>query len=114
MAAIPQAAQKVLATKSAKNSLRLLQAISRLTAKAAIDKVCKERPHDYLKIVASVLPKRMELEEAASRKPLHQMTDDELGAMIWKTNQKLREMGIDLDPTDDEIAQASARRLERT
>lgn len=34
----------------------------------AIDKVCQERPHDYLKIVASVLPKRVELDEAAEMK----------------------------------------------
>ena len=32
-------------------------------AETVIQKVREQRPHDYLKIVATVLPKRMEIEE---------------------------------------------------
>jgi hypothetical protein len=59
---------------------------------AAIDRVFQERPHDYLKIVASVLPKRMELEDATPAKPLSEMTDDELYAIICQTESQLAEL----------------------
>jgi hypothetical protein len=49
-----------------------------------IEKVRDERPHDYLKIVASILPRRMELEDATPEKHPSEMTDDELNALLWK------------------------------
>ena len=39
------------------------------------------------------------------------MTDDELNAMIWKTTQQLRELGLDTELTEDEAEQAGVRRL---
>ena len=44
-----------------------------------IQKVREERPHDYLKIIASPLPKQIEL---GSDKPSREMTDEELTAII--------------------------------
>ena len=66
---------------------------------AAIDIVYKERPHDYLKIVASVLPKRMELEDATLEKHPRDMTDDELNALLWK---QYKAEGV----TEQDIAEA--------
>jgi hypothetical protein len=39
------------------------------------------------------------------------MTDDELHAYIWKTTQQLRELGVDTELTEDEVAQARMLRL---
>ena len=66
-------------------------------------KVRMERPHEYLRIVAMALPKRMELEDATPQKPPREMTDDELHAILWRHYQ---ELGI----TEDEVAQAAVRR----
>jgi Family of unknown function (DUF5681) len=44
-----------------------------------IQKVREERPHDYLKIIASSLPKQIEL---GSDKPAREMTDEELMAIV--------------------------------
>ena len=68
---------------------------------AVIEKVRTERPHDYLKIIVAVLPRRMEIEDATDGKPPEKMTDDEAEALIWKTRKQL------------DLAQAKARRLER-
>lgn len=51
---------------------------------AVIEKVRTERPHDYLKIIVAVLPKRMEIDDATERKDPREMTDDELNATMWK------------------------------
>jgi hypothetical protein len=77
-----------------------------------IEKVRTERPHDYLKIIVAVLLRRMEIDDAFADKPPHKMTDDELEAIIWKTQKRLEAMG---EPplTQDDIAHAKARRLER-
>jgi hypothetical protein len=48
---------------------------------------------------------------SSNEKPPHKMTDDELETLLWKTEQQLREMGVDLDPTEEEIAQARTRRF---
>jgi hypothetical protein len=79
---------------------------------AVIEKVRTERPHDYLKIIVAVLPRRMEIDDAFADKPPHKLTDDELEAIIWKTQKRLEAMG---EPplTQDDIAHAKARRLER-
>jgi hypothetical protein len=51
--------------------------------KGVVEKVRKERPQDYLKIVASIIPKQMELEEVRrSTRRAEDMTDDELVAAI--------------------------------
>jgi hypothetical protein len=80
---------------------------------AVIEKVRTERPHDYLKIIVAVLPRRMEIEDAFADKPPHKMTDDELEAIIWKTQRQLEAMGVEQPLSQDDLAQAKARRLER-
>jgi hypothetical protein len=63
--------------------------------KGVIEKVRAERPHDYLKIVAAVMPKRMEVEDVAP--PLRRamdMTDDEL-ARIIQSGTPLLELVVD-------------------
>ena len=80
---------------------------------AVIEKVRTERPHDYLKIIVAVLPRRMEIEDAFADKPPHKMTDDELEAIIWKTQRQLEAMGVEQPLSRDDLAQAKARRLER-
>jgi hypothetical protein len=64
-----------------------------------------DRPNEYLKIVAMALPKRMELEDATPQKPMRDMTDDELNAILWRD---YKELGI----TEQEVAEAAARRPE--
>ena len=46
-----------------------------------IQKVRGERPHEYLKIVAAVLPKQMQLEDLTPRKKAEDLTDDELASI---------------------------------
>ena len=47
--------------------------------KSAVKKVRAERPQDYLKIIAAVMPKQI---ETAPAKPLEELTDAELTAII--------------------------------
>ena len=63
--------------------------------KGVVEKVRTERPHDYLKIVAAVMPKRMEVEDVAPplRRAL-EMSDDEL-ARIAQSGPKLIELVVD-------------------
>jgi len=46
--------------------------------KAAIDVVFNERPHDYLKIIASLVPKQMEIDDLRPRLRAEDLTDDQL------------------------------------
>jgi len=66
---------------------------------AVIEQVRTERPHDYLKIIVAVLPKRMEIEDAAERKDPREMTDDELNAVLWR---QYKELGV----TEQDVADA--------
>jgi hypothetical protein len=52
---------------------------------AVIEQVRTERPHDYLKVCASVLPKRLESEDVTEYKNPRQMSDAELEAILWKS-----------------------------
>jgi hypothetical protein len=54
--------------------------------KEVIEKVRTERPQDYLKVIAAVLPKRMEIEDATPARPAAELTDDELAAIISGSN----------------------------
>jgi len=44
-----------------------------------IKTVRADRPHDYLKIVASLMPKQLEMERQRS---IHELTDEELNAIL--------------------------------
>ena len=46
--------------------------------KNAIDVVFKERPHDYLKIIASLVPKQMEIDDLRPKLKAEDLTDDQL------------------------------------
>jgi uncharacterized protein DUF5681 len=46
-----------------------------------IEKVRNDRPHEYLKIVATVLPKQMQLEDLTPRRRAEDLTDDELASI---------------------------------
>jgi Family of unknown function (DUF5681) len=48
---------------------------------AVIESVRKDRPHEYLKIVAAVLPKQMQLEDLTPRRRAEDLTDDELASI---------------------------------
>lgn len=63
-----------------------------------------ERPHDYLKVCASVMPKRMENEDVTEHKDVRQMTDAELEALIWKAH-----VASGQQLTDEDIAAAERR-----
>jgi hypothetical protein len=96
--------------KGARNKLSeaFLQALAEdfeTHGKDTIVKVRTDRPHDYLKIVALSLPRRMEIEDATPDKPLREMTDAELNAILWRD---YKELGI----TEQEVAEAASRRPE--
>ena len=46
-----------------------------------IEKVRSSRPHEYLKIVAAVLPKQMQLEDLTPKRRAEDLTDDELATI---------------------------------
>lgn len=54
--------------------------------KEVIEKVRTERPHDYLKVIATVTPRRMEIEDATPLRSASELTDDELAGIIQGAN----------------------------
>ena len=72
--------------------------------KEVIERVRTERPHDYLKVCASVMPKRLENEDVTEHKDVRQMTDAELEALIWKAH-----VASGQQLTDEDIAAAERR-----
>jgi uncharacterized protein DUF5681 len=48
---------------------------------AVIESVRKDRPHEYLKIVATVLPKQMQLEDLTPKRRAEDLSDDELATI---------------------------------
>jgi hypothetical protein len=55
--------------------------------KLGVEKVRTERPQDYLKIVASVMPKRMEVEDVGPPLRAADLSDDELAAIIGRAKR---------------------------
>ena len=51
-----------------------------------IEKVRSDRPHEYLKIVAAVLPKQMQLEDLTPNRKAEDLTDDELASIASSGN----------------------------
>jgi hypothetical protein len=88
--------------------LQALAADFEANGKEVIERVRNERPHDYLKVCASVMAKRLENENVTEHKDVRQMTDAELEALIWKAHVA---SGHQL--TDEDIA-AAERRLADT
>jgi Family of unknown function (DUF5681) len=46
-----------------------------------IEPVRQERPHEYLKIIATILPKQMQLEDLTPKREAEDLTDDELASI---------------------------------
>jgi hypothetical protein len=57
--------------------------------KRVVEKVRAERPQDYLKIIAAVMPTRTEIEKVVPARRACDMTDDELVAIIDETKRQL-------------------------
>jgi hypothetical protein len=51
-----------------------------------IEKVRSSRPHEYLKIVAAVLPKQMQLEDLTPNRKAEDLTDNELASIASSGN----------------------------
>ena len=72
--------------KDARNKVSegLLEALAKhfeANGTAAIESVFKDRPHDYLKIIASLVPKQMEIEDKRPQRRAEDLSDDELAAI---------------------------------
>jgi hypothetical protein len=59
----------------------------KVNGKAVVEKVRTERPHDYLKVCASVMPKRLENEDVTSRRDVKDMSDEELLAVMMTSSE---------------------------
>jgi hypothetical protein len=59
--------------------------------KDVVAKVRESRPHEYLRVIAATLPKRLETEPAD--RPLELLSDEELTRIIRDSEQTLREIG---------------------
>ena len=69
--------------------------------KKVIEQVRAERPHDYLKVCASVMPKRLENEDVSDRRDVRQLSTEELEAFVWKS---YRESGV----TAEDLAETAS------
>jgi hypothetical protein len=68
--------------------------------KEAIRKVREEMPHVYLKVVASLIPKQLEIRENA----FDGVSDDELDAIIAYARNALKVAGEDVSAGEEETA----------
>jgi hypothetical protein len=64
--------------------------ISEQHGAAIIEKVRKERPQDYVKVAASLLPKQMETETRRTR-PLSELSDAELLSLVADGTEEMVE-----------------------
>ena len=62
------------------NFLAVLANDFKENGEAAIQKMRQERPSEYVKCIASLMPRQLELD-----RPMQEMTDDELAAEIART-----------------------------
>ena len=72
-----------------KISEKLLEALASdfdAHGKEVVEKVRMDRPADYLKIVASLVPKQMEIDDFRSHRKAQDLSDDELAAIALQSN----------------------------
>jgi hypothetical protein len=69
---------------------------------AVIEKVCKERPQDYLKVAVALLPKQMEIETNRTR-PVRELSDAELLVLIEETDAELRQILMELRAVETQM-----------
>jgi hypothetical protein len=74
----PAGRPKGARNKLGEDFIQALYADWQVNGKAAIETVRQERPHEYLKLITSLLPKHVELRAD----PFEQISDDELGVLI--------------------------------
>ncbi len=65
--------------------IQALQADFETNGKAAIETVRTERPHEYLKVVASLLPKQIEVKEGN----FDGLSDEQLTALVYAARSAL-------------------------
>lgn len=65
--------------------VQALQADFETNGKKAIETVRVERPHEYLKVVASLLPKQVEIKEGA----FDGISDEQLAALVYAARSSL-------------------------
>ena len=88
--AIPLAVPKAHATSLSDAFLQALADDFEAHGKGVVEKVRAERPQDYLKIVASVMPKRMEVEDVDPPRRAADLSDDELAAIVARFSIAIR------------------------
>jgi hypothetical protein len=69
---------------------------------SVIERVREARPHEYLRIVASLLPKQVEIRD----NPFDDVSDDELAAIIELARSMLKKLAGSGDRTDGDGALA--------
>jgi hypothetical protein len=62
---------------------------------AVIERVRTERPHDYLRVAAALLPKQMEIETNRTR-PLRELSSAELMVLLEENEAELRELEVEM------------------
>lgn len=65
--------------------IQALQADFEENGKAAIEEVRTDRPHEYLKVIASLLPKQVEIKEGA----FDGVSDEQLAALVFAARSAL-------------------------
>jgi hypothetical protein len=81
----PAGRPKGARNKLADDFVRELQADFQANGKAAIETVRIERPHEYLKVVASILPKQVEIKEGN----FDGFSDEQLAALVYAARSAL-------------------------
>jgi hypothetical protein len=61
---------------------------------AALKKICEERPYDYVRMVAGILPKEIKMQV----NELDELTDVQLGIQLTAILGELAELGMDYRP----------------
>lgn len=65
--------------------IQALQADFEANGKVAIEEVRTDRPHEYLKVIASLLPKQVEIKEGA----FDGVSDEQLAALVYAARSAL-------------------------
>lgn len=74
--------------------LRALQQDFALHGASTIEKVREERPHEYLKLVAGILPKELNV----NKNPVEDLTDEDLQALIEMLHRQVQADDEDQPP----------------
>lgn len=81
----PEGRPKGSRNKLGEDFLKALQEDFQENGKAAIAEVRADRPHEYLKVIASILPKQVEIKEGA----FDGISDEQLAALVYAARSAL-------------------------